>query len=93
MAAGSSVGSMTNIDEGGDGASGLPCTRDIALLLGRFACNNHTIADEELRPVGVGIYPLGALVNHACDPNCMQSFKGTRIEFRCVLVPTLCRIA
>ena len=26
--------------------------RDIAMLLARFACNNHTICDEELRPIG-----------------------------------------
>eukprot|EP00798_Chlamydomonas_sp_ICE-L_P020441 gene20441-27230_t len=58
--------------------------KDIAMLLARFACNNHTIADEELRPIGVGIYPLGALVNHSCEPNCMQSFKGAAIQFRAV---------
>lgn len=26
--------------------------RDLALLIARFACNNHTICDDELRPVG-----------------------------------------
>ena len=26
--------------------------RDIAQLLARFACNNHTICDAELRPLG-----------------------------------------
>ncbi|GAX79165.1 hypothetical protein CEUSTIGMA_g6605.t1 [Chlamydomonas eustigma] len=61
----------------------VPSVKDIALLLARFACNNHTICDEELRPVGVGLFPLGALLNHCCTPNCMQSF-GTRgeIHFR-----------
>jgi len=29
----------------------LPSVKEIALLLARFACNNHTICDEELRPV------------------------------------------
>jgi SET and MYND domain-containing protein len=67
---------------GGDGAAGdgaassveaaaatggLPPTRDIARLLACFGCNNHTICDDELRPIGVGIFPLGAMVNHACE--------------------------
>jgi len=40
--------------------------REITLLLARFVCNNHTICDAELQPVGVGIYPLAALLNHSC---------------------------
>jgi hypothetical protein len=56
--------------------------REITLLLARFACNNHTICDEELRAIGVGLYPLGALVNHSCRPNCMQTFSGRNIVFR-----------
>ena len=56
--------------------------KQIALLLARFACNNHTICDEELRPIGVGIFPLAALVNHACKPNCVQTFAGPNILFR-----------
>eukprot|EP00878_Enallax_costatus_P011592 GHUV01012100.1.p2 GENE.GHUV01012100.1~~GHUV01012100.1.p2 ORF type:complete len:544 (+),score=225.45 GHUV01012100.1:895-2526(+) len=56
--------------------------KHIAQLLARFACNNHTVCDEELRPIGVGIYPLGALINHSCQPNCVQSFEGPNIVFR-----------
>jgi hypothetical protein len=56
--------------------------RQVALLLARFACNNHTICDEELRAIGVGLYPLGALINHSCRPNCMQTFTGRNIVFR-----------
>lgn len=56
--------------------------REIALLLARFGCNNHTICDEELRPIGVGLYPLGALINHSCRPNCVQTFAGRNIVFR-----------
>jgi hypothetical protein len=30
---------------------GVP-VREIALILARFACNNHTICDDELRAIG-----------------------------------------
>ena len=49
-----------------DDPDGLPSTRSIALLLARFAANAHTIADEELSPIGVGIFPLASMVNHSC---------------------------
>ena len=63
---------------------GLPGVQEVALLLARFSCNNHSICDEELRPIGAGLYPLGALLNHSCRPNCMQGFGANGgIEFRC----------
>ena len=30
---------------------------------------------------GVGIYPMGALINHSCRPNAVQSFDGAAIRF------------
>ncbi|MEW5297454.1 MAG: hypothetical protein WDW36_000660 [Sanguina aurantia] len=64
-------------------AAQLPSVREMALLLARFACNNHSICDDELRPIGVGLYPRGSMVNHDCTPNCMQSFSSHgRIAFR-----------
>ena len=57
--------------------------KDITLLIARFACNNHTICDEELRPYGLGVYPLVAMSNHSCSPSCVQIFgKKGRIELR-----------
>ena len=47
-------------------------------------CNNHTICDEELRPIGIGIFPMAAMVNHSCDPSCAQGFVGQEICFRAV---------
>lgn len=35
----------------GDDA-GLPDPKSVALTLARCACNNHTICDDELRPIG-----------------------------------------
>jgi hypothetical protein len=30
----------------------------------RFACNAHTICDEEMRPLGTGLYPVISIINH-----------------------------
>lgn len=32
---------------------------------------------------GIGLYPTGAMVNHNCRPNAVQSFVGAAIVFRC----------
>ena len=42
----------------------------------RLSVNSHTVTDAELRPVGAGIYPLAALANHSCDPNCAQEWRA-----------------
>ncbi len=44
-----------------------------------FACRS----DAELRPLAVGIFPLGAMVNHDCRPNAVHTFSGSRMVFRC----------
>jgi hypothetical protein len=56
--------------------------RDLAHLIARFACNNHTICNDELQPRGVGSYPTTSMVNHSCIPNAVQSFRGGTIELR-----------
>lgn len=42
------------------------------------------IQSTSISGAGVGIYPLGAMLNHSCTPNTMQSFSGSRIVFRAV---------
>ena len=39
-------------------------------MLSRFRNNNFAISDELLLPLGAGCFPLGAMINHSCDPNC-----------------------
>ena len=51
-------------------------------LLGTIARNAHTICDEELEPIGIGLYPLAAMTNHDCDPNASQSFDGHTLVLR-----------
>ena len=84
-AAGSAARTDADGPSEGDADVALPAgvsTRDLALLIARLACNAHTIADGELAPIGVGIYPLGSMVNHSCRPNAAQSFRGPTIVFR-----------
>ena len=33
------------------------------------------------QPVGVGLFPTGALINHSCTPNVMQSFQQQQVTF------------
>jgi hypothetical protein len=35
-------------------------------MLRRFSCNNFGIVDEVLAHIGIGVYPIGALLNHSC---------------------------
>ena len=43
---------MQGASSSGGGGAAEPDAPEIARLLARFACNSHTICDNELRPVG-----------------------------------------
>jgi len=51
-----------------DPLAGGPDPREVAKLLARFSCNNHTVCDEELRPIGIACYPTASMMNHSCHP-------------------------
>ena len=40
------------------------------------------MTDDELQPIGLGMYPLAALANHSCDPTAAQTFDGATLELR-----------
>lgn len=44
---------------------GVPA-RNIAQLLAVFACNNHTICNTELQPLGVALTPARAVYMNVC---------------------------
>ena len=41
-----------------------------------------SLSDDELQPLAVGIFPLGAMANHDCRPNTLHAFRGGRMVFR-----------
>lgn len=58
--------------------------KEIAHNFCRFACNAHTICDLELRPLGVGLYPVISIINHSCHPNCILLFEGKQAYIRAI---------
>ena len=51
-------------------------------LFGVLETNAFNVADADLRPVGVGLYPAAALFNHACVPNVSTVFVGRTVHLR-----------
>jgi len=49
----------------------LPSLKELTRVLCCLACNDFSIWDELLLPLGLGVFPLGALLNHSCEPNCV----------------------
>lgn len=47
---------------------------DLENILRRFSINNFGIVDDMLRVTGRGVYPLTALLNHSCTPNCILRY-------------------
>lgn len=56
--------------------------KEVTQMICRFACNAHTICDEEVRPLGTGLYPVISIVNHSCVPNAVLHFDGNRAALR-----------
>jgi len=50
----------------------------------RLGSNAFTISDEEIRPVGSGIFLLGSMLNHSCCPNSVQVFEGKTLVVKAV---------
>jgi len=54
----------------------LPSVQELARMLASFACNDFSIWDELLVAHGAGVYPVGALLNHSCEPNCVLYYHA-----------------
>eukprot|EP00727_Mastigamoeba_balamuthi_P001072 m51a1_g10962 putative set and mynd domain-containing protein 3 (291) ;mRNA; f:221237-222840 len=57
---------------------------EMTTLLSKLETNAFNISDGDLRPIGVGLYPSAALINHSCAPNCCTVFEGSEVFVRCV---------
>lgn len=56
----------------------------IVLLFCRVNCNAFTISNDACAPLGIGVFPRGALFNHSCVPNCVVSFKNQQMVVRTI---------
>jgi hypothetical protein len=54
--------------------------RTVVELLMRIHLNAIVIVDDDLRPVGTGLYLLASHVRHSCEPNCAISFNGVDLQ-------------
>lgn len=52
---------------------------ELKAILCRFRSNNFGIVDSMVRVIASGIYPLGALLNHSCAPNCLLRYTKTGV--------------
>ncbi|KDP32757.1 hypothetical protein JCGZ_12049 [Jatropha curcas] len=50
----------------------------------KLGCNALTICDGELNPLGKGLYPVIAIINHSCLPNAVLVFEGQLAVIRAV---------
>ncbi|KAJ7773832.1 hypothetical protein B0H16DRAFT_1408580 [Mycena metata] len=50
-------------------AFGIESGRELAALVSKFTTNTFTVTDPALAPLGAGVAPSIALINHACEPN------------------------
>jgi len=62
----------------------IPSVADLAKLIGKLRLNCHTLCDDELRPYGIGVYPVAAMMNHSENPNCFAIFRGKKMIVRCL---------
>nr|CAD1832952.1 unnamed protein product [Ananas comosus var. bracteatus] len=60
--------------------------KEITHNFSKLACNAHTICDDELRPLGTGLYPVISIINHSCVPNSVLVFEG-RVAYVRALEP------
>ena len=56
---------------------------NIQIICG-FACNTHTICDEEMRPLGTGFCPVISIIDHNCLPNAVLQFDESRTGVRAI---------
>ncbi|XP_070186421.1 histone-lysine N-methyltransferase SMYD3-like [Littorina saxatilis] len=62
----------------------LPDTKTLLDIFGKMVINTFTIADEELRDVGSGVYLSPSCLDHRCTPSAVVTFQGRTLYVRAV---------
>lgn len=57
---------------------------DFTEIFSRINYNAFTIQDNEMMAIGVGVYIQAAMINHSCNPNCVQTFVGDKLYIRTI---------
>ncbi|KAH9185130.1 hypothetical protein AeNC1_012898 [Aphanomyces euteiches] len=65
-------------------SSNLPSIEAIMALFAQFNCNAFTLCTLEQVPVGIGMFPDAALLNHSCAPNCILTFHKRQLQIRTI---------
>lgn len=52
----------------------LESKEELYVWLNMFQCNNFAITDDRMVCIGAGVYAVGSLLNHSCQPNCIYTF-------------------
>ena len=56
--------------------------KDFKELLSKLETNSFNILDQDLRPIGIGLYPGATMINHDCSANAACVFEGNVVSIR-----------
>jgi hypothetical protein len=70
--------------QGGEGGQAL--LEMLVKLVSIINTNSHGLSYEKARNevFGLGLFPLGAIFNHSCFPNCIYTSEGSSMTFRTI---------
>jgi hypothetical protein len=54
------------------------------LLISKFRCNNFGVTTFLQTTIAHGVFPLAAVLNHSCTPNCVLVYSGTTVTIRTI---------
>lgn len=67
------------------GDENLPTETDLLSIFGRICINSFNINDDNLNPVGTGLYLAASIFDHSCEPNAFVTFDSTALTVRSLI--------
>mmetsp|Transcript_16865 Transcript_16865/g.26894 ORF Transcript_16865/g.26894 Transcript_16865/m.26894 type:complete len:384 (+) Transcript_16865:2657-3808(+) len=58
--------------------------KHLAFWLSCVQSNAFCLTDDEMRTVGLAVYPVAAMVNHSCAPNAVAMFDGKVVRVKAI---------